>query len=104
MSEYGEPLAKEVMKRYERMKAARTTYEANWQDIRELVRPGAADFTRSVSPGQTRTDQIFDGTARQANEELAGGLNSYLTNPADRWFGLQLEDMREIEEDIDAQL
>lgn len=101
---YADPIAKNVLKRWGRMKAERCTYEHNWQDIRELVRPGAQDFTRSVTPGELRTDKSYDDTPSQALEELAGGLNSYLTNPADRWFGLEIDDMRAIEDDVDAQL
>jgi hypothetical protein len=101
---YGErdPLAQSVIDRWERMKAERCTYERNWQDIRDLVRPSAADFNRQTTPGQSRSDAIYDGTAQQALQDLAGGLHSYLTNPADRWFGLAVDDMVEIENDPDA--
>lgn len=98
-----DPKAKDVLERYSRMKSVRSTYEPQWQDIRDLVRPGAADFTRATSPGQSRSDSIYDGTAKQANEELAGGLNSYLTNPADRWFDLEVEDMDELANEPEAQ-
>lgn len=101
---YEDPLAKDVLARWGRMKTERNVYESQWQDIRDLVRPGAADFTRSTSPGQSRTDNIYDGTARQSLEELAGGLHSYLTNPADRWFSLEVDHMSDIEDDPDALL
>jgi hypothetical protein len=105
MSAYKEdPLAKSTIKRWERMKIERATYENNWQDIRDLVRPGAADISRQTTPGQLRTEAMYDGTPPQALEELAGGLNSYLTNPADRWFGLEVDAMRDLQDDIDAQL
>ncbi|HYF36776.1 MAG TPA: portal protein, partial [Prosthecobacter sp.] len=97
-----DPIAKDVLARWGRMKTERSTYEHNWQDIRDLVRPSASDFTRGTAPGQTRTDNIYDGTARQALEDLAGGLHSYLTNPADRWFGLEIDDMADIADDHDA--
>lgn len=102
--DYADPTAKEVIKRLDHMKQARSTYEHNWQDIRDLVRPGAADFNRQVTPGQLRTELMYDGTARQASEDLAGGINSYLTNPVDRWFGLAIDDMAAIEDDIYAQI
>lgn len=101
---YADEKAKQCIKRWDRMKTERATYEHNWQDIRELVRPGAADFNRQVTPGQLRTEQAYDDTPSQALEELAGGLNSYLTNPTDRWFELEVDGMYELRDDIDALL
>lgn len=97
-----DPLAKSVLERWERMKTDRSTYERNWQDIRDLVRPSAADFNRQTTPGDSRSDSIYDGTAKQASEELAGAVHSHLTNPVDRWFGLAVEDMDAIADDPDA--
>ncbi len=99
---YEDPKAKYVLTRYARMKTERSTYEANWQDIRDLVRPGTADFNRGTSPGQTRTDKIYDGTAPISLEQLAGGLHSYLTNPADPWCTLEDEDMESLRNEPEA--
>jgi hypothetical protein len=81
---------------------ARRPYEANWQDIRELVRPGSSDFGVKTAPGQARTDNIYDGTAPGANDELASGLHSYLTNPVERWFSLGVAGWGEDDYDEDA--
>jgi hypothetical protein len=101
---YENPTAKYVLDRFSRMKTERATYESNWQDIRDLVRPGTADFTRGTSPGQSRTDKIYDGTAPISLEQLAGGLHSYLTNPADPWFTLEDEDMDALQNEPDSLL
>jgi hypothetical protein len=42
-------------------------------------------------PGYRRYDLVYDGTAINANEELASGLHSYLTSPIERWFELGVE-------------
>jgi hypothetical protein len=99
-----DPKAQQVVQRFSELKSERSLYERTWQDIRELVRPGTTDFNRVTSPGNTRTESIYDGTAPEALEELASGLHSYLTNPADRWFSLEVQDMRQIEDDPDALL
>lgn len=98
MAEYNnEALAEQVIDRYNRMKSTRTVYEREWQDIKDLVRPGAADFQRSNSH-DGKANAIFDGTARQACEELAGGLHSYLTNPAAPWMRLEVDGMEDLDD------
>jgi hypothetical protein len=99
-----DPKARSVIERYDELKSERGVYEKTWQDIRELVRPGTTDFNKQTTPGNTRTECIYDGTAPEALEELASGLHSYLTNPSDRWFDIEVQDMREVESDDDALL
>jgi len=100
-----DPKAKAILKEYEELKAERSVYDSNWQDIRELVRPDAMDFNRQTSPGQSRTDNIYDGTAPQANEELASALHSYMSSPTERWFNLEVEDTDdEVDRDPDVVL
>lgn len=91
-----DPKAKAVLERYNAMKSERSTYENVWQDIRELIRPNTSDFQRRGSPGEVRTDRIYDGTAPQALEDLAGALHTYLTSPTERWFALELENEPEL--------
>lgn len=82
---------KAILARFELLAAERTTWERNWQDIRELVRPTAGDFGRTVTPGQSRMDGVYDGTAREACKELASALQSYMSSPTERWFSLTVE-------------
>lgn len=96
--------AKHICNRFAELKTERGELETIWQEIRELVRPGTSDFNRKTSQGKTRTECIYDSTAPEALEELASGLHSYLTNPADRWFGLEVQDMREINDDPESLL
>lgn len=83
-----------VLQRFKEARTKRTTWEAHWQDIKELVRPDTADFNRQQVGGSRRYDCIYDGTAIDANEELAGGLHSYLTSPTERWFELGIQQER----------
>lgn len=86
--------ADEVQRMHDRMKSDRRIWERDWQDIRELVRPYGSDFQRNPIAGEPRTLRIYDGTAVDALEQLAGGLHSFLCNPVDRWFSLSLSDER----------
>ncbi len=85
-----DPKAISLIKDFERMKTARSTYETAWQDIRQLVRPNTVDFhSAQQSPGDVRTERIYDGTALQANVDLANAVHSFLVNPSKRNFGIK---------------
>lgn len=86
--------AEDILKDHEKLKAERRVWERDWQDIRELVRPFGSDFQRTTIPGESRTLNLYDGTAMAANVQLASGLHSFLCNPVDRWFSLGLSNER----------
>lgn len=79
----------------DRMVTARKPIEAEWQDVKDLVRPYGQDFNRTGSPGDSRVEQIYDGTAPEALEQLAAGLHSFLTNPVDQWFNFSYTQLQE---------
>lgn len=85
-------LVEHHIRRFERMRSERAIFDRDWNDIRDLVRPITLSFNNIT--GQytlIRQDTMYDGTAPDALEELSCALHSYLTNPAERWFELQLE-------------
>jgi len=92
--------ALELIKRYERMIAARSTYDSKLQEIKELVRPNALDFNRQGYVGDSRTDKIYDGTALWSLGQFGSWLHQSLTPASDRWYGFTIED-RELVEDED---
>lgn len=85
-------LAKEIMRRYDTLKAARANWETQWQDIAELVRPFRADFNRKRMPGERRGLEIFDSAPGLAVENLSAGLWGMITNSANTWFSLNHPD------------
>lgn len=84
--------AKQVIRRWERLKGDRANHERVWQEIAEVCRPWRADFTIQRAPGQKRGDQQYDGTAAAALKNLGAGLWSMVTNSATKWFDLQHPD------------
>lgn len=94
--------AKKLLGRLSELKTNRGSYESWWQDIRDLVRPDTSDFQQKRTPGDSRTEKIFDGTAPQSLEELASGLQSFLTPPTEPWFELHWHKMEEIANDLEA--
>ena len=89
-----DPVALEVLKMYSDAKNLRYRWDAQFQQIVELVRPTADDFNGSRTPGSDRSNQIYDATAVDALEEFASFLHSFLTNPVDRWFEFKPVDPR----------
>jgi hypothetical protein len=88
-------LAKDIIRRQERLKAERGVFESHWQEIAELVHPMRADFVGPRTPGEKRSQKIFDGTAGLAAQNLAAGLWGMITNSANEWFAL-----RSVEQDL----
>jgi hypothetical protein len=87
-----DPIAKEVLSRFDRLTVDRRDYESAWQEIRELVMPHHSDFQRKMPIGDIRSTAIFDGTAVDAAEELANEITINTTSATDRWFSLEVVD------------
>jgi hypothetical protein len=79
---------KEAYKRLESLKSERTTWENHWQELADYVVPTKSDILSFRAAGEKRMQNVYDGTAIQANELLAGALHGMLTNPSAYWFEL----------------
>lgn len=86
--------SKDLMRRFDELRARRLTWESHWQELADYVLPRRADVIGPGVPGDKRNDRLFDGTAIEANELLASGLHGMLTGPATQWFELGLKDSR----------
>ena len=74
------------------LRAARSTWEAHWQELGELLRTERADFIAERAPGARRNRRIFDGTPQQAARGLASALDGMLKGRQSQWFHLRPED------------
>jgi len=82
-----------VLRRLDRLKKQRKTWESHWQEIADYMRPRKADITKkSQTPGNKRSELIFDGTAINAAELLSASLHGMLTNMSTPWFSLRFTD------------
>ncbi len=77
-----------VLSRFERAKSRRTAWEGHWRECYEYAMPLRDGSLGDATPGEKKTDRIFDGTAPDAVEQLAASLMSELTPPWVRWFDL----------------
>ena len=60
-------LAKDIIRRQERLKAGRGVFESHWQEIAELVHPMRADFLGPRTPGEKRSRHGATPPARWAS-------------------------------------
>lgn len=81
-----------MLTRFEDAKAKRAPFDGDWNSIRDFVRPISVAFNNTTGQfTSVRPETMFDGTACNALEELASALHTYMTNPAERWFELQIQ-------------
>jgi hypothetical protein len=86
-----DPRAAMLIKRYGTLQTQRTNWESHWQEIADYIVPRKADITKKRTPGDKRTELIFDGTAIHAAELMSASLHGMLTNAATPWFSLRYE-------------
>jgi len=84
-------LAKQLLKRFDRLKSNRQNWESHWQEVADYMQPRKADVTKTRSKGDKRTELIFDSSPLQAVELLASSLHGMLTNPSTTWFSLRFK-------------
>ena len=87
-----DPMAVSLLKRWSTLEQQRTTWEDLWQDVADYCVPRKADISRKRSPGDQRTQRLFDGTAVHSAELLSASLHGMLTNAASNWFSLRYRD------------
>lgn len=86
-----DPRVDMIMKRYDDAKAKRQPFDADWNSIRDFVRPITVSFNQMTGQfTSVRPEMMYDGTAGDALEELAAAIHSYTSNAAERWFELQV--------------
>ena len=84
-----ESRAAEVLEGYDRLKGARGTWEQHWQEVAERVWPSMAEMTGWRTPGEKRSEKIFDSTAQRALPRFAAAMDSMLTPATQQWHGLR---------------
>src|SRR3972149_9382448 len=81
------------VKRFETLLTNRQNWEDQWQDALKHCMPQNAFVTRERATQGERVDpNLYDSTAKRANQVLAAGFHGNLTNPATRWFRLRIQD------------
>ena len=92
-------LTKDLLKRFGKLVTQRQTWESHWQEVSDYMMPRKADVTKRRSPGDKRSELIFDSSPLHAVELLSASLHGMLTNPATPWFSLKFKQSDLIDED-----
>lgn len=99
-----------LRKRFDALVEDRKVLEDTYQVIEQFVVPFRGEFFKPMTNEAEvdwRRREIFDSTAILANQTLAASLQSNLSNPNARWFGLgfrgdELDDDQEAKEWLEA--
>jgi len=85
--------AEQIIRRFDKLKSDRGTYNSHVQDVAERVVPRKSYVTVRRQKGAktiTFNSELFDATAVFANQYMAAGLVSHLCPPNSRWHALKL--------------
>lgn len=88
-----EPRAKAAIDRWEEGKSSseRSRAEQDWTDIARLIRPQRGGFS-TTTPADRTMEKPLSSEPIMAQSSFAAGVYSSLTNPANRWAGLETDD------------
>ncbi len=78
----------DAMSEQSRMEAGRSNFDTLWQDVADRVDPMAGYFTKVLSPGQQRTEKMFDSTAAISLGRATAAFESFCTPRTQKWQGL----------------
>lgn len=76
--------ARAIVESYTQARSRRSSWESQWRDCYAYALPQADAFSNRNS-----VNQVFDGTAMDAVDQLASSLLANLTPPWSSWFGLK---------------
>ena len=76
-------------RRLQTLQSNRSTFNAQWDEVSNVIRPSAALFSSNYNQdGQLNNRELYDSVGVHANELLASGFYSLLTSPSSKWFEL----------------
>ena len=80
-------ITQEILRRHDILFRETQQWWDLWQDCADYVLPNY-DISTRRSPGEKRTERIFDSTALHSAELLAASLSGNLTSMSAKWFSL----------------
>lgn len=79
----------DLVRRHAQAKAKRGAWDQLWQDCYDYALPQRGDFSGVTSPGNRRSERLYDATALDAVDQLAASLLGHLTPAWTPWFGFK---------------
>lgn len=81
-----------ILRQYGKLKGTRGTWESHWEEIAERVLPRQMGFLGERTPGEKRTQKIFDSKPMIALDRFASVMDSMLTPRQQKWHNLRTTD------------
>lgn len=81
----------QIVKRLNTLMGERANWESYWQDIANVFMPRKAYITsQRVFGSHMDYSRVFDSSPIRALNTMTSGFHSWLTNPASKWFQLEM--------------
>ena len=78
-----------VVKKFDSLSGDRGTWEQHWEEIAERVLPRQLGFVGERTPGEKKTQKVFDSRPAIALDRFAAVMDSMLTPRQTTWHGLR---------------
>lgn len=86
-----------ILRRAQAARANRSVWHNHWDDLARVMLPRRMGFASSFTPGEQRTEDIYDGTPMQAARGLANAIAGLMRPEGEQWVFVRAED-----DDIDG--
>lgn len=90
--------AGEIVRRADRLKADLSTYFNHCQEVADYLMP-SREFETMRTPGEKRLERIYHTGPVMAAEQLAGARHGMETSPSLRWFLLQPDNPKALDDE-----
>lgn len=79
----------ECLRVYQNLKGSRGVWEQHWEEIAERILPRQIGFIGERTPGEKRTQKVFDSKPEIALERFSAIMDSMLTPRQSKWHNLR---------------
>lgn len=90
----GDAKALRILELVDCLQTRKANLDTFFQEVRDYILPDRADSIRRAAVGQRRNVDLYDSTAVESAEILAGNFAATLTPQGSKWFDLTLGDDR----------
>lgn len=102
-----EELVRTVLDRASDLMSSRSVWDEHWQEIAERILPRQAEFNTVRTPGEKRTQKIYEAQPALALERFASAMEAMLTPRGSKWHRLrfpvhELNERQSVKEWFDA--
>jgi|TARA_R100000093_G_C1944203_1_gene73511 hypothetical protein len=84
--------AVEIIKLRDELEKNKGSFLPHWEDLARIMLPRRAGFTQAVIPGESRTEEIFDGTPMQSARSLGHHMGFWLRPESSEWYFIKADD------------